>query len=33
MAFESSVAPEDWKTTVITSLHKSKGNKTEWKII
>ena len=31
MAFESDVIPEDWKSAVIVSLYKGKGERTEYK--
>ena len=31
MACESSVGPEDWRSTVIVPLYKDKGERTEWK--
>ena len=31
MAFESGVGPEDWISAVIIPLHKSKGERTEYK--
>ena len=31
MAFESGSVPEDWRSTVVVSLYKSKGERTECK--
>ena len=31
MAFESGVAPEDWRSAVIIPLYKGKGERTEYK--
>ena len=31
MAFEIGVVPEDWRSAVIVPLHKSKGERTEYK--